>query len=264
MSPYSMAVALGMVSAGAKGSTFDQITTGLHLTGDKQAIANIFSDSMAELQSKIGSSTLNIANKVYLKTGLSIKPEFRDIVVGKFHSDVDPVDFTQKQQAANQMNHWVEENTNQKIKNLISPEILNDDTRFVLVNAIYFKGTWEHPFDFERTQQLPFWISQTNVNQIDFMRQKEHFLYGRFADLKLSALKMNYKDSDASMLILLPDERMGITDLEKKLHTIELKTITDRLRYDTVLVTFPKFQIELKIEMKEILSKVFYLMFKSF
>lgn len=259
-----MAVALAMVSGGAKGTTFNQISSGLHLTGDKQMIANKFSESMTELRNEIGSSTMNIANKIYLKTGSSIKPEFKDIVVEKYHSDVEHVDFLEKQQAANQINHWVEEKTHNKIKNLILPQLLTDDTKFVLINAIYFKGAWEKPFEVERTLQLPFWVSQTEVIQIDFMRQKEKFLYGKFTDLGLSALKMKYNNSDASMLILLPDSRMGITDLEKKLHTIDSRTITNRMRQDEVIVTFPKFQIEFKIEMERVLSQVFFYYINGF
>lgn len=251
-----MGLALALASAGAKGTTLEQISAGLHLTADKQAIANKFSESMTDLQSKIGNSTLNIANKIYLKTGYSIKPEFKDIAVSKFHSDIELVDFLQKEQTAKQMNQWVEEKTDNKIKDLINPDVLDGDTRLVHINAIYFKGTWDKRFRSELTHKLKFWASETESKEIDFLHQKNTFTYGKFDDLGISALKMKYSGSDASLLVLLPEKRTGLSDLERNLHNINIKTVTGRMWEETVEVIFPKCKIESEIDMKNVLREV--------
>lgn len=256
MSPYSVATALGLLSAGTKGLSFDQIRHGLHLSGDKNTIANEFSESINSLKSKIGDSKLDIANKIYLQTGLQFKTEYKTIAVSKFNSDIETTNFAETEQTANKINHWVEEKTNDRIKNLIEPKALDPVTQLMLVNAIYFKGAWEKPFKYLETTKKPFWTSESHSEEMDFMNKETYFEYGHFDVLESSALKMKYSHSDSSLLILLPDKVMGLTDLEKKLHNVDIKTITGQMRQREIEISIPKFKIEFETEMKETLIKV--------
>lgn len=77
-----------------------------------------------------------------------------------------------KTESAAVINKWVEDQTNDKIKNLISPDALGVDTRMVLVNAIYFKGLWQHQFKKDRTDKAPFYTSETDSVMVDMMHVK--------------------------------------------------------------------------------------------
>lgn len=258
VSPYSVAVALALLSTGAKGTTFDQISHGLHITGDKNIIANKFNEHVRGINRKLGNATTEVANKIYLQDGNKINPEYRDIAINKFNSDIETTNFAESQLAATKINQWVENRTNDKIKNLINPRMLDANTKLVLVNAIYFKGAWESEFKKYATHTGQFWTSETQSVEVEFMKQTKHFLHAELNELEISVLKIKFYESDSFMLILLPDKRTGLSDLEEKLHSIDLKEIvTERMQSSLVEVTLPKFKIELQTELPEVLTKVY-------
>lgn len=256
MSPYSIHIALALAGEGAAGNTFEEIKNTLHLTGDKDSIAKSFSDSFASVQSRKGDSTLDIANKVFVKKGYQIAPKFADYAVKSFGSEVQALDFAQNVDSANTINQWVEQKTNEKIKDLIKADSLDSDTRMVLVNAIYFKGQWEHQFNKNRTEKAPFWLDQTRSIDVDMMHAKQSYEYGKIDELAATALELKYKDSDISFLILLPNERNGLKEMEGKLTSINLEAIKGKMYSEEVELTLPRFKIEHEIDLKEILSQV--------
>ena len=111
--------------------------------------------------------------------GFSPKMTFLDIVRGSYYSSVGEIDFAESEMAANGMNTWVEEQTMQKIKNLIDPSTIGSDTRLVLVIAIYFKAYWEFTFDEELTHEKTFYaedliLGSQNVS-VQMMVQENYF-----------------------------------------------------------------------------------------
>ena len=87
------------------------------------------------------------------------------------------MDFGQAVESTTSINQWVEEQTNKKITNIISPESLGPDTKLVLVNAIYFKGDWDVKFDKSKTRKGDFHVSPTKTVQTDMMFSKEEYGY---------------------------------------------------------------------------------------
>lgn len=255
MSPYSVATALGLLSVGAQGRTFNQISSALHVNGNHQTIANAFGYSLNELRNKIGYSTLNIANKIFVRNGLQINPDYKIVAVNQFHSDIENTNFADSFGTARKINQWIEEKTNNKIKNLVDPGTLSGGAQLVLVNAIYFKGAWEKPFP-DDTIRNAFRISGSQTRMVNYMYQKNHFLHKRFDNLGFTALRMKYSNSDASMLILLPNKVNALRELEAKLHTFDLKSITDRMTAEEITVIFPKFKIEFEVGLSEALEVV--------
>ena len=90
------------------------------------------------------------------------------------------MDFSQAKQSSAAINQWVEEQTNKKITNIISPESISPLTKMVLVNAIYFKGDWEVKFDKSNTEKGDFHVSPTKTVQTDMMFSKEKYAYVLF------------------------------------------------------------------------------------
>lgn len=197
-----------------------------------------------------------VANKVYVMEKYSVKPSFQNIAYNSFKSEAQSLNFAANQQAASTINSWVEDHTNNKIKDLISADSLNSDTRMVLVNAIYFKGFWQHQFDKQQTFKAPFFLNEHDSVDVDFMRIKKHFNYGVFDDLDATALELPYKDSDITMMIILPNKRGGLATLENKLGTINFSEMSNKMYSQEVNVEIPKFKIEFDIKLNEPLKKV--------
>lgn len=191
-----------------------------------------------------------------MKKNFSLKRSFKDVATNSFGSEAQTLDFSQNTQSAATINGWVEEHTNNKIKNLIAPSSLNDNTRMVLVNAIYFKGLWANQFDPEDTFKAPFHLNDQETTQVDFMKIKEHFKYASLRDLAATAIQLPYNNSDISMLIILPNSPTGLSQLERKLTVESVGSIYERLESQEVNVEIPKFKIEFDMELNGPLTKV--------
>ncbi|NWV81980.1 SPB6 protein, partial [Dasyornis broadbenti] len=104
---------------------------------------------------------LRTANRLYGEKTFEFLPSFTETSQKCYHAGLEEMDFMHAwEDARKQINGWVEERTEGKIQNLLAEGILNSQTRLVLVNAIYFKGNWEKPFNKERTTERPFHINK--------------------------------------------------------------------------------------------------------
>ncbi|XP_018021798.1 serpin B3-like, partial [Hyalella azteca] len=155
------------------------------------------------------------------------------------------VDFGGQTEAVRQeINQAVEEATKNKIKNLIPEGILDASTCLVLVNAVYFKGLWTKQFDKSRTQDLPFYTDETNSVNVPMMRANEEYGYMIRKDLEATVLGMDYQGGNLSLVIVLPDQRTGLAEVERKLQGIDLREFFDSERKVKVEVTIPRFKLE--------------------
>ncbi|XP_031621971.1 serine protease inhibitor 3/4-like, partial [Contarinia nasturtii] len=176
------------------------------------------------------------------------------IAVEKFSSGIESLDFNDSNKSARTINAFVEANTNRMIKDFIKPQMLNSDTRLVLVNAIYFKGTWKYQFNKLATRNGDFHINETVKNRVEYMTIKKCFDYGELDGLDAKALEIKYADSNFSFLIILPNSRSGLLALEGKIENYKLNDITSQMRLTTCSVTIPKFKAEFEIDLESVLK----------
>lgn len=255
ISPASVQSAVTLAMFGANGDTKAEMLSGMKYPagfGD-EAIAKNFEVFTENVKKTNG---LKIANKVYVMKNYSVKKTFQDVATKSFASEAQSLDFAKNVESSNTINAWVEDNTNNKIKDLIKPDMLTVDTRMVLVNAIYFKGFWTYQFSPNDTFKAPFYLNEQDSVQVDFMKIKKNFKYGFLEELDATALELPYKDSDVSMLIILPNKKTGLSALESKLHTVDLGELSKKMYSQEVNVEIPKFKIEFDIELNEPLQKL--------
>lgn len=256
ISPFSIANSLALLSQATDDSTFDELKKGLHLNNDKATIANQFTDLYMQLQNGAGSSIFFIANQVYVQQGYSIKKNFQEVAIQKFSSGIESIDFGKKNEAAAQINQLVKEKTNNKITDLIKPDMLGADSRVVLINAIYFKGDWERKFNEQFTSKDDFYISETEKVKVDFMYISNSFNYAFLDDLEASALELKYANSNFSFVIVRPNSRTGLSALETKLNNYNLTAITKQMEYDEIDIWIPKFKAEYEVKLNDALKNV--------
>lgn len=253
-SPFSIQTCIAMARMGAAGDTAIEMDKGMGLTvQNEESLANNYHNILTQYEN---SNILKIANKIYVMKNYEVKEKFNELLTKKFFSTVDSIDFGQNVQAAKTINTWVESKTNNLIKDLVSPNVLDDDTRLVLVNAIHFKGEWAHPFPEYGTKEKDFYLDETNSVKVSMMHISERFRYGEFPELDAKALEMPYKNSDLSMLIILPNSRTGLVDLEEKLKSVSLHDLTSKMSSYKVNVDMPKFKAEFEMELSDVLKSV--------
>lgn len=243
-----------MARLGASGETAAELDRGLGLvSNDAGEIAKSFNEVLAAYEN---SSILRIANKIYIMKGYELRDEFSSLLTKQFLSAAEHVDFAKNVEAAGLINSWVEQRTNNLIKDLVPASALDSDSRLVLVNAIHFKGNWVHPFPEHATRNERFHLNEVDGIDVPMMNLKERFRYADLPNLDASALELPYENSDLSMLIVLPKSKTGLLQLEEKLRTTPLAQITEQLQSTQVLVKLPKFKSEFEVELTEAFKQV--------
>ena len=204
-SPVGMALALAMAGNGAGGQTLRQMAGTLQLPGVAPAEWNagnkLLLDHLLALDPKI---KLEIANGLWTQTGAKIKPDFIASCEKSYRAEVEAVDFGNPA-AAKRINDWVSQSTHGKITSLFDPP-LSPDLRLILVDAIYFKGNWETPFDKRLTSDKPFTVRAGQTAQHPRMRRKEQMRY--LESPGFQAVALPYASGQASLYVFLPRENL--------------------------------------------------------
>lgn len=245
---------------GACGNTLKQIQDVLHIIGDKESIANQFQEYFA--QTAIGSSTspLSVANRLYVNNDYTIKYDFKATIKQKFGFDIQSLNFANPVGSASIINAFVEENTKNKITNLIQPNSLKSNTGIVAVNAIYFKSEWATKFDKKLSYKGDFFIDETQSVPANYMRKKSRFGLTILRDLNATALELKYKmlhpGTAFSFVAILPDSRTGLSALESNLKNYDFNEIIGRFFDCNVDATIPKFKTTFEIKLNDVLKEV--------
>ncbi len=246
-SPYSISSALAMTYGGARGETAEQIEQTLHL-GRQDATHSAFSYLRKTLSSiqRQGPIQFSIANALWPQTDYAFLPDYLALTQEFYGSEIHPVDYLSDSEGARQqINGWVEEQTHDRIQDLIGEGMLSPLTRLVLANAIYFKGDWASQFKKEDTQPSPFTLPGGTKVDVSMMTQTGDFKLARTDTLQ--ALELPYEGGDLSMLILLPNPGENLAlPFPKDLEFREME----------VMVQLPTFKLEAKFYLGDTLASL--------
>lgn len=249
-SPYSISTALSMVYEGAEGETADEMEAVFHFVEEpserRTAVARIHEVVNGEDQDY----ELNTANALWMQEDYPIIRYYIDAIVNYYGGEANSLDFSEAPDESRIIiNDWVEEKTNDRIKDLFPPNAINRDVVLVLTNAIYFKGNWLIEFDEEGTKKEEFHVSPTESVEVDMMSlQEERFNYTETYDMQV--LELHYTGKDVSMILILSKEN-NLAHVESTLSCNELGVLTERLKESVVDVYLPKFKLETKYFMKQ-------------
>jgi serpin B len=191
-----------------------------------------------------------------LKEGFTPKASFNEIATNSFKSEAQTVDFIDNERTAKIINDWVEEKTNNKITNLVTPSFLDAYTQMIIINAIYFKGAWVSKFDVSKTIKARFHMEDRTSVNTDFMTDLKELKFKYDDEAEYTAIEILYSDSDISMMIFLPHLHSSITKLESKISQVDYDQLSQNMSTKKMIVEIPKFKIEFDIDLKSALKKV--------
>jgi serpin B len=278
LSPTSIRFALGMAYAGARGETAAQMQKALGLPPGKAGL-DVFAellkrwDTLAnppapahnatspemqkyqeeEWQRRV--TTLNVVDRLYAQKGTKFLPDWLAVIKDKFRASAVSVDFAGAADASRKaINKWVSDETRKKIPELIPAGTITPETKSVLVNAIYFKASWENTFDEQRTKEGPFFTSATAQVKARLMQTTEHFMLGHAEGAELCELP--YGDGKLSMVVVLPTKKDGLAAVEKKIAQGALPGWLKGLTGQRVQVTLPRFKMGASFELAGVLKKL--------
>ncbi|MBN1120459.1 MAG: serpin family protein [Anaerolineae bacterium] len=262
-SPYSISLALAMAYAGAGGSTEQQMAETLHYTLPQDQLHPAFnaldlyfesldeSDRVPE-DEEVQPFRLNIANAIWGQHGFPFTDAYLETLARNYGAGLRLVDFVNEPEPARlAINRWVEDETEERIKDLLKPGIITPDTRLVLTNAIYFYGAWMMQFEESATQEEPFKLIDGSQVTASLMNKSEQFLYTEGEGFQ--ALQMGYQSGNALMIVILPEEGSFET-VAASLDSARFEEIAGGMQSRQVDVFMPRFEYEAEFNLADTLA----------
>jgi serpin B len=254
LSPFSIRVALAMCAVGARGETRRVMAD---LIGAPESIEEQNRQYARLLKSVQGDGDrpfqLVTANALWGQQGYHFKPDFMKAVAEFYGGSLYEINFrAQPDEAVRAINAWVSEKTRDKIRELVKRDFINDDTRLVLTNAIYFKGRWEKEFEEADTRDKD-WFGLDRTKKMPMMHQRGGYLY--YESGGFQALDLPYKGRQLSMLVVLPRKKDGLASLEKQWAAGGVyRQVMEGLGHEeVVIVSLPRFKLETEFKLKPVL-----------
>jgi serpin B len=271
-SPCSIYTALAMVCSGTRGRTEAEMIEALHwpfttppAAGSSSAYVPVreqfasvcgkITKYLVDKMAQIDGCELSVANALWGQKDYEFRKEFIALVQTNYGGYLHEVDFKNAAKAAcTTINRWVEFKTNQKIGEIITPNVLDTTTRLVVTNAIYFKCDWDKQFNKERTKKALFTCDKAHKIYVLMMNRTAQ--YGLMETDEFQALELPYAGNKLSMLVLLPRKFDGLHELEKRLTLGNLLQWLPKLDKCDVAISIPKFKMKCQINMVSALQSM--------
>jgi len=257
-SPYSISSALAITYEGARGTTADEIRSVLSLPADDAVRRQGFAALNAALNRGSDNYTLRIANALWAEETYRFLPDYIETAERWYGANVTNLDFVSDAEGSREtINRWVEEKTEDRIRDLLPPGSIDSITRLVITNAIYFKGDWVREFNPDETTDEEFRVSPEKTVTVPMMhRTDEEAIYPYTETDTLQVLEMPYahgNETGISMIVLLPKDG-NLTALEETLDADTIAELRNSLVEQRVRVVFPKFRLETGYTLSQILA----------
>ncbi|XP_065609201.1 serpin B12 [Cyrtonyx montezumae] len=296
-SPMSISASLGLILLGARNNTAAQIENVLHASNaagttsleselegadpenkselnqeresslspcntDGDLNHEAFHALLSQLQNLGKDYVLSLANNLFIQQGFELNQKYLMCSKDLYGAALETMDFQRALEASRlKINDWVESETQGKIKELFAPGVIDSHAVLVLVNAVYFKASWEHKFEGKNTVQRDFKLNQNKSKPVQMMYQKGKFKLGYIEELGTQVLELPYAQKLLSMIILLPGGTAdgSTSGLEQTESTMTYENLmlwfsSEHMFETTVEVYLPQFKLEGTFNLNEALK----------
>lgn len=257
-SPYSLSNAFAMTFAGARGNTATEIQETFHFSLPPEDLHRAFSELTIGLNNPERTSRVVVANAIWGERSFQFRPEYQQLMLTRYSNGFRPVDFANlPEEATNEINQWVNNLTEGRIDNIIPPGTIDNLTRLVIANALLFKADWLTPFDSSETRDGSFYTFDGEIS-VPMMNGKEmpfNCLIAEDEEFEFVAIELPYADESASLVVIMPYE---------KSYDDFLSVFTGDTFFQILYgmdgcfgnVTMPKFSVQTKLDLNEILLEM--------
>jgi serpin B len=209
---------------------------------------------------------LTQANRLFGRQDLNFKDDFLAITKDYYASQLETMDFRAKSESSRKkINAWVEEQTRQRIVDLLPAGVITPETTLVLANALYFKAPWAKSFSEKSTLKDQDFVTEAgtkSASKVSLMKQTDSFMYASNKEMGVTAVELGFSipygsDIQATMTFILPNDDKKFAAAEKNLTITNLDTIFKSLAPRKVELSIPKFKVFDSFDnLKDTLSKM--------
>lgn len=248
ISPLSISQALLMTYNGSDGDTKTAFEETLYLSElTKEEINQAQKELVKELLNADPGVDMSIANSIWYRKGVSVKPEFIQVNEDYYNAEVKEIVFDQS--AVGIINDWVSDNTKGKIDEII--EQIDVDAIMFLINAIYFNGNWKYAFEESNTINDDFKLSDGGEIIVPFMKQELTAKMMSHDDF--SMIELPYGRGNFSMLVMLPDADKEVNNILDDFSDENYNMWISNLEDANISLSLPKFRFEYKNRLNDYL-----------
>ncbi|NXR22690.1 A1AT antiproteinase, partial [Cinclus mexicanus] len=254
-SPLSISTAFTMLTLGARSNTLRELHKGLafNLTQlEEQEIHEGFQHILRLLNDPHREAQLSMGNALFVDNRVELLQNFLDGVTNFYYAEAVSSNFQNPPEAVSEINKYVETKTHGKIVDLVKS--LDPETVMVIINYIFFRGSWERPFNSFRTRDGDFFLDAKNSVKVKLMHQNKNFNVHRDEKLSCWVVEIPYKGNVTSFFVL-PDE-----GTMKQVEDALLKeTVSDWLRSfkkREIYLDLPKFSVSSSYDLKSLFKKM--------
>ncbi|CAC5396792.1 SERPINB [Mytilus coruscus] len=258
ISPYSITSALMLLMLGTGGTTNKQMRSSLfkqNVTTDVHIGYKLLNDKLSSLTGN--GVELSIGNRLFGDNNLNVLNTFTANALQYYGSDLKRMNFrSAPDQSRININNWIANATKDKIKNMFPPNTITSETIMVLANAIYFKGTWNEEFNPHNTTKRNFLDNSNQQKQVDMMYDQRYVVAGENTELDCKILQLQYTGNTSSMILLLPNDANGLSQLEGKITMTKFKSLFAGIWRRDTIIRIPRFAFEAKYDLKPVLTSL--------
>lgn len=249
-SPFSISSAFAMTYEGAKGQTAEEMRSVFYFPEDSNLRRTEYATIFDEINKGDKKYKLSSANALWAQQDYQFSRDFFSDVEKYYGGKATNLDFNKDPEGSRvTINNWVENQTNDKIQDLIPMGAIQPMTKLVLTNAVYFKGEWVKQFNKNDTKEENFRTSNSGTVKAQMMqRTDDEAIFNYAENNNLQMLEMPYSGDELSILFLLP-KNDNLTELESMLSTKNISDWKNDLEEQRVKVYIPKFKFETKYSM---------------
>jgi serpin B len=257
-SPWSISSATAVTYEGARNKTAAEIQEVFHFPDNRSKLREEYANLNTEINQNNPAYNLLTANALWTEKTYTFLPEYSRVAMQSYSANAESLDFIHdEERSRNTINAWVAKKTDNKIIDLVSTGVITPNTRLIITNAIYFKGSWVKQFEKNKTSVQPFRLSSGDMVPVMMMVKNDtNSVFGYGAADNVQILEMPYRNGTGkslSMLILLPYED-NLTRLENTLDSNKLKLLKKSMTSQLVLVYLPKFRLETEYDLSNNLA----------
>ncbi|XP_004628454.1 serpin B9-like [Octodon degus] len=255
-SPVSISSALGMVLLGAKGNTAAQIVQALAIHDEEDSHGG-FQSLLTQVHKPGAPHSLSIANRLFSADSCQVLSPFQQSCLKFYQVELEQLPFAKDPESSRKhINAWVSTKTGGKIEELLGKNVIDGACRLVLLNAVYFNGTWSKQFKKSYTTEQPFKINQKEERPVQMMFQTSAFPWAHVSEVGAQVVELPYKGQELSMVVVLPDEGVDLSTVEKALTPEKFQTWTspEHMHRIQLSVFLPRFKLEEEYDMVSVMQ----------
>ena len=250
LSPVSVSLALGVALSGAAGETRQEMARCLELADlGADVAANGNAGLLQFIHPKDPGIELDLATSLWIPPQVVLRQDFLARSAQTYQAEIVHLG---AEAAVPRINAWVREKTRGKIDSIVDQ--LPPETVLVILNAVYFHGTWAEKFDTKRTQEKPFHLLAGKTKAVSMMSRSGHYPYFEAPDFQAAALA--YGDDMIRFEVVLPDSTSSLEKLVARLDADRDWDPAAQLQPRLGEVALPRFTLRFDMTLNDVLKRL--------